>query len=113
MTQLCKFVPENSDFELLIGGEGNMIRTRNEAGFEFLSKNAKTNFGVKNGKFMFEVKILEHVHTEEYYGPGHKAKQEFSNYTLQDQRHYITIGWTANPNLKTPGADQSSVSFDN
>ncbi|KRW99345.1 P-loop containing nucleoside triphosphate hydrolase [Pseudocohnilembus persalinus] len=115
MAKPCNFIQQNSDYELLLGDDGALVQSRTEAGFEFLFKTAKTNFGVKQGRLMYEVKIDEILKPQEYYGPGHRAKNELSKQTLEEfnQQYALRIGWSQVNNQKPLGQDNGTIAIDN
>ena len=93
----CHLSKYNSDFELVFSPDLLSVKTRSEDGYEWLwrskkknAKNAKNskilknllflgtkaNFGVKGGKYMYEVRIKQMVKSENAQNQGFLLRSE-------------------------------------
>jgi len=113
----CQLSPYNSDFELLIYDNGTKCKTRQESGFQWLWKAAKTNYGVFAGKFFFEVRILEKRKGDLFKGSLADEKNFFTKTTLEDpifkQEHTIRIGWSTFNSQSNIGMDSEGYGYEN
>ncbi|EAR93035.2 SPRY domain protein (macronuclear) [Tetrahymena thermophila SB210] len=111
----CRLSIYKSDFELNINEEGNIVRSCQSAGFQLLMKQAKANYGIRSGRFMFEIKIIRYLDPEEFKGFNALAKNQIINDSLKESKHLVRVGWSTQY-AKTStalGVDYDSCGYEN
>ena len=84
---------------------------------------AKTNFGLKGGKFMFEIQYVSDVNTEPFSGPDSSSKNQCTLFFLEqkvvsnlfesNKKHLLRIGFAASTSKVSLGTDFESCGYEN
>eukprot|EP00931_Biecheleriopsis_adriatica_P077427 TRINITY_DN50_c0_g1_i3.p1 TRINITY_DN50_c0_g1~~TRINITY_DN50_c0_g1_i3.p1 ORF type:complete len:821 (-),score=308.17 TRINITY_DN50_c0_g1_i3:116-2341(-) len=82
--------------------DGQMLMSVNEGGMQYLLAGARANVGVKGGRYMFEVKILEALSIAESAQQGGKKS-----------RQVLRVGFSAASTSLLLGDDEECAFFDN
>ncbi|KAL4467096.1 hypothetical protein ABPG72_019306 [Tetrahymena utriculariae] len=111
----CRLSIYKSDYELSVNEEGNIVKSCQSAGFQLLMKQAKSNYGIRSGRFMFEIKIIRYLDPEEFKGFNALAKNQIINDSLKESKHLVRVGWSTQY-AKTStalGVDYDSCGYEN
>mmetsp|Transcript_28432 Transcript_28432/g.52165 ORF Transcript_28432/g.52165 Transcript_28432/m.52165 type:complete len:499 (-) Transcript_28432:70-1566(-) len=94
------FLTPDTTLNVLPSTVGNMLMCLTDGGFQYLVAGARASVGVKAGRYMFEVKLVEHIAPSG--GPDRS----------QGQRHLVKVGLSTAGSSLFLGDSEENVCFD-
>eukprot|EP00928_Gymnodinium_smaydae_P099363 TRINITY_DN9457_c0_g2_i1.p1 TRINITY_DN9457_c0_g2~~TRINITY_DN9457_c0_g2_i1.p1 ORF type:complete len:797 (-),score=272.82 TRINITY_DN9457_c0_g2_i1:183-2573(-) len=98
-----KFTDADATINLLSAQDGALLSSIGEGGCQYLLAGARATAGVKSGRYMFEVRIVE---TKDYFSPGGASSKPPSPHQL------LRVGFSAAGSSMFMGESSASICFD-
>jgi len=95
------FNTADTTINLMPSTSGGLLKSLMDGGFQFLLAGARANVGLKSGRYMFEVKIVDQAN----YSQDAGVKTSIA-------KQYLRVGFSTAGSSLIAGADEHSVCFD-
>lgn len=98
------FLVKDTTLNVAVSDFGNMLTCFSDSGFQYLLAGARANVGIKSGRYMFEVNVVELMH----------QKQDTTGVTgrVPQPRNFFRLGLSTENSSLLIGEDEQSVCFD-
>ena len=93
------FLTPDTTLNVVVSSNSSLLLPLSDGGARHLLAGARTNVGLKNGRYMFEAKIVEQVVRAEEGGKPHP-------------KHVLRIGFSTAASSPLMGIDETSICFD-